>query len=280
MSNSLIEERYRGDCEKCFGLCCAALPFAKSADFAVNKDAGTPCTNLQADYRCGIHRDLRNKGFRGCTVYDCFGAGQQVSQYTYSGKDWRQNPHLAKEMFDVLPVMQQLYEMLAYLSEALQLEDTKSIHEQLFKAKQDIEQLTNQEPQLLLELDVSKHRAYVNDLFIQASRLVRSKVKGNKENNKLNKVLKRRDHIGARLSGIDLRGADLRGFLFIAADLRGADLRYADVIGADFRDADLSGANLNGCIFLTQAQVNSAAGDKQTSLPPSVEMPEHWNRKA
>jgi hypothetical protein len=242
----------------------------------VNKAAGTPCSNLQADYRCGIHRDLRNKGFRGCTVYDCFGAGQKISQYTYGGKDWRQDPDTAKEMFDVLPVMQQLYEMLAYLSEALRLEDTKPIHEQLIKAKQEIELLTNQEPQLLLELDVPKHRAYVNDLLVEVSRLVRSKVKSNKENNKLNKVMKRRDHIGARLSGIDLRGADLRGFLFIAANLRGADLRYADVIGADFRDADLRGANLTGCIFLTQAQVNAATGDRATSLPPSVERPEHW----
>ncbi len=41
---------------------------------------GQPCPNLGGDFRCGIHRDLRAKGFRGCTVYDCFGAGQHLTQ--------------------------------------------------------------------------------------------------------------------------------------------------------------------------------------------------------
>ncbi len=82
----------RGDCQRCFGLCCVALPFAASADFAVGKDAGTPCRNLQDDHRCGIHARLRQTGFTGCTVYDCFGAGQQVSQVTFGGRDWRSGP--------------------------------------------------------------------------------------------------------------------------------------------------------------------------------------------
>ncbi|MRT44737.1 pentapeptide repeat-containing protein, partial [Xylella fastidiosa subsp. multiplex] len=66
----------RGDCEHCFGLCCVALPFTASADFAIDKEAGRPCPNLRTDHRCGIHARLRDKGFTGCTVYDCFGAGQ------------------------------------------------------------------------------------------------------------------------------------------------------------------------------------------------------------
>ncbi len=115
------------DCENCFGLCCAALPYAKSADFAFNKDRGIPCRHLQADNRCGIHHDLRNKGFRGCTVYECFGAGQRVSRNIYQGKDWRDNPQLAREMFDVFHVMQQIHEMLYYLAEAMSLEATQDL---------------------------------------------------------------------------------------------------------------------------------------------------------
>ncbi|SDF52972.1 Pentapeptide repeat-containing protein [Fontibacillus panacisegetis] len=46
-----------------------------------------------------------------------------------------------------------------------------------------------------------------------------------------------------------------------------ANLRRADFIGADFRDADVSGADLRDSIFLTQAQVNSAKGNKDTKLP-------------
>lgn len=34
----------KANCEKCFGLCCVALPFAASVDFAVNKDGGKPCS--------------------------------------------------------------------------------------------------------------------------------------------------------------------------------------------------------------------------------------------
>ena len=79
----------QADCAQCFGLCCVALPFAASADFAIDKAAGSPCRNLRTDYRCGIHTELRQRGFNGCTVYDCFGAGQKVSQVTFGGADWR-----------------------------------------------------------------------------------------------------------------------------------------------------------------------------------------------
>src|SRR5690554_2645755 len=90
----------QADCESCFGLCCVALPFAASADFAVNKDAGQPCNNLQSNFRCGVHTTLREIGFRGCTVYDCFGAGQKVSQLTFDGVDWRQAPDSAQHLFE------------------------------------------------------------------------------------------------------------------------------------------------------------------------------------
>ena len=65
----------RADCERCFGLCCVAPAFSASADFAIDKPAGHPCPHLRPDFRCGIHTDLRGRGFRGCAVYDCFGAG-------------------------------------------------------------------------------------------------------------------------------------------------------------------------------------------------------------
>jgi hypothetical protein len=65
------------------------------------------------NYLCGIHNELRKKGFRGCSAYECFGAaGQKVSQITYNGKDWQLNKEIAQEMFDLYPIMQQLDEML------------------------------------------------------------------------------------------------------------------------------------------------------------------------
>ncbi len=112
MKSANYREHLRADCEKCFGLCCVALSFAESTDFAFDKTEGTPCRNLQKDDRCGIHKNLRKNGFRGCTVYECFGAGQKVSQVIYNGNIWRRNPETAKEMFAVFPIIQQLHEML------------------------------------------------------------------------------------------------------------------------------------------------------------------------
>lgn len=274
--NGNHQNQYLADCQQCFGLCCVALPYAKSADFAFNKDSGSPCHNLQADYRCGIHQKLRSSGLRGCTVYECFGAGQKVSRETYSGKSWRDNPELAKEMFDVLPIMQQLHEMLYYLTEALSLEDAKPIYQQIQMAIDEIQQLTDLNTTSLLALHVPTHRAFVNDLLLQTSELVRGKVKISTQNNKHSKSIKGRDCIGGKLRGANLKGSNLRGVLFIAADLRDSDLRKTDMIGADFRDADLSGANLIGSIFLTQAQINSAKGDRKTRLPSALTLPAHW----
>ncbi|WP_231591465.1 pentapeptide repeat-containing protein [Saccharothrix sp. ST-888] len=251
-------------------MCCVALPFAASADFAVNKDAGKPCSNLQADFRCGIHTQLRQKGFPGCTVFDCFGAGQKVSQVTFDGQDWRQAPDSARQMFDVFPVMRQLHELLWYLTEALELPAARPVHGDLRRALNDTEQLTLSDAETLVRADVPALRAEINTLLLRTSELVRADVPGRKKNHR------GADLIGARLKGANLRGANLRGAYLIAADLSGADLRSADLIGADFRNADLRGADLTGSIFLTQAQLNAARGDATTKLPTTLNRPAHW----
>ncbi|MFE7899347.1 pentapeptide repeat-containing protein [Streptomyces sp. NPDC057424] len=261
----------RGDCERCFGLCCVALPFAASADFAVDKAAGTPCRNLQDDHRCGIHARLRQKGFSGCTVYDCFGAGQQVSQITFGGQDWRSGPpERARHMFDVFPVVRQLHELLWYLTEALTLPAARPVHAELRKILEKTEELTRGTPEELAGLDVAAHRQEVNVLLLRTSELARAGAKGRRKDRR------GADLMGARLGGADLRGASLRGAYLIAADLTGADLRGADLIGADLRDADLTDADLTGAFFLTQPQLNAARGSAGTRLPGSVTRPGHW----
>jgi len=106
----------RADCANCFALCCVAPAFAASADFAIDKPAGHPCPNLANDFRCGIHDRLRPRGFPGCTVYDCFGAGQKIAQHTFGGRDWRTHPELAGPMFAALHIMRALHELLWYLT--------------------------------------------------------------------------------------------------------------------------------------------------------------------
>ena len=116
-----IEELYkelRGECKDCFGLCCTALYFSKTDGFPQNKDAGKPCLNLENDFKCKVHNNLIKKGLKGCTSYDCFGAGQRIAQVIYKGQDWRSNPEKSQEMFDTFLVMVQVHEMLWYLGEA------------------------------------------------------------------------------------------------------------------------------------------------------------------
>lgn len=261
----------RGDCEQCFGLCCVALPFSASADFAIDKPAGKPCPNLRGDHRCGIHAELRTKGFTGCTVYDCFGAGQKVSQITFGGRGGRTaRSDDVRRMVDVFPVVRQLHELLWYLTEALTLPAARPIHADLGRALERTEALTRQTPEELGVLDVGAHRQEINVLLLKTSELVRAGAGGKKKNRR------GADLMGARLKGADLRGASLRGAYLIAADLTGADLRGADLIGADLRDADLTDADLTDAFFLTQPQLNAARGSAGTRLPGSVARPVHW----
>jgi len=266
-----VTDDLRADCSRCQALCCVALPFTKSSDFAISKAAGTPCRNLLADHRCGIHTDLRAKGFPGCTVFDCFGAGQKITQVTLAGQPWRlAGEQQRRRTFDAFGVMLHLHELLWYLAQARELRPAASLRDRIIAAYNRVEAVTLSEPDTLLAVDVAAHRKDVNELLLKASELTRATVKG--------KRVDRRgaDLMGAKLTSANLAGANLRGAYLIAADLRQADLRLADVIGADFRDTDLRGADLTDALFLTQSQVNAARGDAATKIPATLTRPAHW----
>lgn len=262
-----VTDELRADCERCFGLCCVAPAFAKSADFAIDKPAGHACANLQDDFRCGIHRDLRDRGFPGCVVFDCFGAGQKVAQVTFGGRSWREAPETAAPMFAAFTVMRELHELLWYLREARALPAARSMNKDLTATYDRVEAATRSSDLTTIAPKVYWEAA--DPLLRKVSELARASVRRRPER-------ARADLIGARLRGADLRGANLRGAYLIGADLRGADLRLADLIGADLRAADLRGANLSDSLFLTQPQVNAARGDRTTRLPASVSRPTHW----
>jgi uncharacterized protein YjbI with pentapeptide repeats len=264
----------RADCQRCFGLCCVVPAFSASADFAISKDAGQACPNLRPDFGCSIHDRLRQQGFPGCAVYDCFGAGQKVSQVTFGGQDWREAPGTAAQMFGVFPIMRQLHELLWYLGEALTLESAGPLHADLDLAFSETQRLTEGGPDALAKLDVAAHRRGINTLLVRASDLARAGAPHADEGLR-----------GADLTGKDLRhaglaGASLRGARLVGADLAGADLRLADVTGADFRGADLSGADLTTALFLIQSQLEAAKGDHRTKLPASLTRPAHWQPAA
>nr|WP_202451804.1 pentapeptide repeat-containing protein [Streptomyces sp. SID4948] len=258
----------RADCGNCFGLCCVALAFTRSSDFAADKKAGEPCGNLAPGHRCGIHADLRGSGYAGCTVYDCFGAGQQLSQVTFAGRDWRGAADGGRAMFAALPVMRQLHELLRHLDEA---RAHAVAADEIERAWDRVDALTRLDADALLAVDPAVERGAVGELLLRVSETVRAaRVPGPRKDHR------GADLIGARLRRAALRGATFRGALLIGADLRGADLREADLLGADLRDTDLRGADLRGALFLTQPQVTAARGDAATALPPTVTRPPHW----
>ena len=259
----------RADCARCVGLCCVAPAFARSADFAIDKPAGVPCPNLAGDSRCTIHDELRPRGFAGCVVYDCFGAGQQVARRA-GGQDWRTLPDGGREMFAVFAVVRPLHELLWYVAAALAMPAAAPVHPDLRRAAASIDGLTRAATADLLALDLDAVRAEVNPLLLRASELVRGAGPG------LGTNLRGADLLGTSLPGADLRGATLRGALLVGADLRDADLREADVIGADLRGADLRGADLTGALFLTESQLESARGDARTRVSPPLTPPAHW----
>jgi hypothetical protein len=266
--NALVVARrdLAADCHRCAGLCCVVPAFAASADFAVDKPAGTPCLHLLGDDRCGIHDQLRERGFPGCVVFDCLGAGQRVTQLTFAGRDRRTDPAAAAGMAAVFPVMRQLTELLWHLTEAGTLTPDAAVGALLDR----VERLTTAPAAELTALDVGALRGEAGELLGQVSERVRSDVPGRARDRK------GADLIGAALRGADLRGASLRGAYLIGADLRGADLRRSDLLGTDLRAADLRGADLTGALFLTQPQLTAAVGDSTTSVPAALTRPGHW----
>ncbi|WP_367948563.1 pentapeptide repeat-containing protein [Rathayibacter sp. VKM Ac-2857] len=270
------QEDLGADCANCFGLCCVALAFTRSADFPVDKPAGEPCANLDTEDACTIHRRLRPEGFVGCTVFDCFGAGQKVFRRTFGGVSWRDDAEVRARMFAVFPLMRRLHELLWYLDVALALPGADAALRDALRARFDaVHTLTLADADAILAADVDAEYGAARPLLIAASAAARADGPRRRKHGRV-RLAPGVDLVAATLAGADLRGADLRGALLIAADLHGADLRGCDVLGADLRDADVRGADLSEAVFLTQAQVTSTRGDAATLLPPHFERPSHW----
>jgi hypothetical protein len=258
----------RADCSRCAGLCCVVPAFVRSSEFAIDKPSGIACPNLAAPeaghFRCSIHAELAERGFRGCTVYDCFGAGQRVVQGHFGGREWVSTPQERAAMFATFEVVERLHELLWYLGDVLERPAAAALRSELEGLRDAVERAAA-EPE---GADVVRHQARADVLLGEASALVRRPAGP--------------DLRGSDLAGLDLRDRDLvaaslRGAVLIAADLRGVDLGEADVLGADLRGADVRGADLRSVLFLTQFQVNAARGDAHTLLPDLLVRPGRWD---
>lgn len=262
-------EDLRDDCSRCVGLCCVVLTLTRSADFALTKPAGQPCPHLAVDSRCTIHDQLRGRGFPGCTVYSCLGAGPRVHQGTFGGADWRDDPATLAGLAVAFPVMRALHELLWLLAEAARARLPAGLALRATEELARVEELAARSAQGLAALDLGAERARANAVLLEASAHLRARPRPGPDH-------RGADLAGARLAGADLRRASLRGALLVGADLRRADLRGADVTGADLRGANLAGADLRGVLFLTPPQLRASRGSASTQLSPGVDRPGHW----
>ena len=273
MSTDAVDRRaeLRADCSRCAGLCCVALPFARSADFAIDKPSGMPCRHLRADDRCGIHDRLRPEGFPGCEVFDCFGAGQQVVQVTLRGRLWRDGPEVAAATFAAFGTLRSVHEMRWYLADATGRDLPAELTREVAEAAERLAVVSDAGAEDLTRFDVDGVRAEVGALLGRVSASVRAGLGG--------PDLRGRDLAGRSFRGESLRGADLRGALLLGADLHAADLRSADLLGVDLRGAVLGGADLTEALFVTAPQLAAALGDATTRLPEPLDPPRHWDSR-
>ncbi|WP_305985610.1 hypothetical protein [Roseibium sp. MMSF_3544] len=112
--------------------------FDKSESFGIDKNAGEVCPHLTAADRCGIFALREDRGFKGCITYDCYGAGQRVTQEVFEGRSWRDDPALKALMGEALSVMRRIHELLLLLQSAKQFPLTGSEKAELVKWEQKL----------------------------------------------------------------------------------------------------------------------------------------------
>lgn len=267
--NTILLRTLKSDCSKCSGLCCAALFFSKMDGFPEDKSEGKPCINLQKDFRCKIHRELEKNKMKGCIGYDCFGAGQQVTQFIYFGQTWQDVPKQAKEIFDVFIVVFQLYQIRYFLLESMAIFPAKALKNDVKALIEENEMICNCKPKDIIMFDIKNYRDRVNVLLKQVCSLLQKSLCC--ENKKCPS-----DFLGRNFKDKDMRGLDLSTKLLIAANFNNCVFDGTIFLGADTRDADFSNADLKDAVFLSQGQINSAKGNRNTKLPQYLDYPVTW----
>jgi hypothetical protein len=110
---------FRADCSRCCGLCCVAPDQLAVQGFGVNKPAETPCAHLNDLHRCSIHAARQLRGYSACEGFDCFGAGQWITQHLFAGAAWSGSPDLAQHMFAAYRYWAPRFQNAALLEAAL-----------------------------------------------------------------------------------------------------------------------------------------------------------------
>ena len=244
----------RADCARVRGLCCVVPAFTVSSDFAIDKPSGVACPNLAADdFGCSIHGELRERGFPGCTVYDCFGAGQRVVQQHFGGREWRTPRRSARTVRDVRGRGAAARAALVPRGRRLPSTVARRCATRSRGCASAVERAAAEPHDATSSPAAAGRRPARRGERRRTTRAGRS--------------LRGHDLAGRDLRDEGLTDADLRGAVLLGTDLRGVDLGEADLLGADLRGADLRGTDLSRSLFLTRMQVRAGRSDETTLLP-------------
>ncbi|ACT58136.1 hypothetical protein [Hirschia baltica] len=158
------------DCSKCAALCCVVFAFDKSDEFAIDKEAGETCVNLETVGsncgKCKIHTTLKQDGFGGCAAYDCHGAGQRLMQEIYKGKSWIDDPALLPDIMDSFRGMLIVHELILLLQTASRLPLTALETEKYNKYMDRLCPENGWTERSLLKLETSEFRLEVGEFLV------------------------------------------------------------------------------------------------------------------
>ena len=206
---------------------------------------------------------------KGCIGYDCFGAGQQVTQIIYQGQTWRDMPNLATEIFDVFIMVFKLYQIRYYLTEAMLLIPAQPLKNSVQSLIEENIKICQDQPGNILSFDLEQYRHRANHILKQVCKLLPQSIHSEGKKVPAN-------FLGGNFKGQDMSGADLSAKLLIAANFEKSLFNGTLFLGADTRDTNFKNADLSEAVFLTQGQVNSAKGNRQTKLPYHLDYPVTW----
>ncbi len=267
--NDKMWEQMKSDCSQCSGLCCTALFFSKMDGFPKDKIAGKPCINLLEDYRCKIHSQLEKQKMKGCIGYDCFGAGQQVTQIIYKGQTWRTLAKQSQEIFDVFCAVFRMYQMRYFLAESMLIIPAEPIREDIQSLLEENIEICQSAPKDILSFDIESYRQRVNPVLRKVCTLLQQTLHSDEKQS--SKVF-----MGKSLKGRDMSGLDFSTKILIGADFSNGTFNGTIFLGADTRDTNFSNADLSEAVFLTQGQINSAKGNRNTKIPRHLYYPITW----
>lgn len=252
--NDTYLESLKIECQECLGICCTALYFSKIDGFYEDKKAGQDCINLDSQHRCKIYQELLVKNSKGCKIYDCFGAGQKVTQM------YLNRQVVDQEVCKIYLIMYQLYQMLWYLLQAKNY-GQKQVNGSL-QTIQEIIQLSAKE---ILQTNI--------DTIIKEAKMALKKAS---DTLTAIDVTKKQTYFQKDLSFKNLDHKDFSMTIMIASNLEGSSLDKTNFLATDIRDTNIKNTDMSNCLFLTQGQINSAIGNQNTQLPSYLTKPETW----